>query len=49
MTPEGKMITIAKDQIDERRAEKSAMPEDLLKYLSILELRDLVEFLAGLK
>jgi quinoprotein glucose dehydrogenase len=49
MTPEGKMITIAKDQIDERKAGKSAMPEDLLKYLSKSELRDLVEFLASLK
>jgi quinoprotein glucose dehydrogenase len=49
MTPEGRLLTIAKAQIDERRAEKSAMPEDLLKYLSKSELRDLVEFLAGLK
>jgi quinoprotein glucose dehydrogenase len=49
MTPEGRLLTIAKDQIDERRAEKSAMPEDLLKYLSKSELRDLVEFLAELK
>jgi quinoprotein glucose dehydrogenase len=49
MTPEGRLLTVAKDQIDERRAEKSAMPEDLLKYLSKSELRDLVEFLAGLK
>jgi quinoprotein glucose dehydrogenase len=49
MTPEGRLLTIAKDQIDERRAEKSAMPEDLLKFLSKSELRDLVEFLAELK
>ncbi len=49
MTPEGKLLTVAKNQIDERRAEKSAMPEDLLKYLSKSEIRDLVEFLAGLK
>jgi quinoprotein glucose dehydrogenase len=49
MTPEGKLITIPKDQIDERQKGKSAMPEDLLKYLSKSEIRDLVEFLAGLK
>jgi quinoprotein glucose dehydrogenase len=49
MTPEGKLLTIAKDQIDDRQAGKSAMPEDLLKYLSKSELRDLVEFLASLK
>ena len=28
---------------------KSSMPEDLLKYLTKAELRDLIEFLAGLK
>jgi quinoprotein glucose dehydrogenase len=49
MTPEGKMLTIAKDQIDDRQIGKSAMPEDLLRYLSKSELRDLVEFLASLK
>jgi quinoprotein glucose dehydrogenase len=49
MTAEGNLIVIAKDQIDDRRGGKSAMPEDLIKYLSRSELRDLVEFLAGLK
>jgi quinoprotein glucose dehydrogenase len=49
MTAEGKLIVVAKDQIEERRSGKSAMPEDLIKYLSKSELRDLVEFLAGLK
>jgi quinoprotein glucose dehydrogenase len=49
MTPEGNLVVISKDQIDERRSGKSAMPEDLLKYLSKAEIRDLVEFLAGLK
>ena len=38
-----------KNQIDERQAGKSAMPEDVIKHLSKSELRDLVEFLAGLK
>ncbi len=49
MTAEGKMIAVPKDQIEERRGGKSAMPEDIIKYLSKSELRDLVEFLAGLK
>jgi len=49
MTAEGKLVTVAKDEIDERHPGKSAMPEDVIKKLSKSELRDLVEFLAGLK
>jgi len=49
MTPEGQLLAVRKDQIDERETGKSAMPEDLTKHLSRLEIRDLVEFLAGLK
>ncbi len=49
MTAEGLLITVKKDDIDERRAAKSAMPEDLVQKLTKRELRDLVEFLAGLK
>src|SRR5262249_32882406 len=49
MTPEGQLFVVPKDQIDERETGKSAMPEDLTKHLSRLEVRDLVEFLAGLK
>jgi quinoprotein glucose dehydrogenase len=49
ITPEGKVIVVPKDQIDERQKGKSAMPEDLIKHLSKRDLRDLVEFLAGLK
>lgn len=49
MTPEGQLIIVPKNQIDERSAGKSAMPEDLIKYLSKRELRDLVEFLASQK
>jgi len=45
MTAEGKLISIAKDSIDERGSGKSAMPEDLIKRLNERELRDLVEFL----
>src|SRR5262249_46733812 len=49
MTAEGKLVTVAKDKIDERQAGKSAMPEDLVQKLTKRELRDLVEFLANLK
>jgi quinoprotein glucose dehydrogenase len=49
MTAEGVLVSIKKEDIDERRAAKSAMPEDLVQKLTKQELRDLVEFLAGLK
>jgi quinoprotein glucose dehydrogenase len=49
MTPEGQVFSVAKNQIEERETGKSAMPEDVIKFLSKSELRDLVEFLAGLK
>jgi quinoprotein glucose dehydrogenase len=49
MTAEGQLVVVAKDKIDERVAGKSAMPEDLIKNLTRREIRDLVEFLAGLK
>ena len=49
MTPEGKLVTLAKSTIEARKPGKSSMPEDLLKYLTKAELRDLVEFLASLK
>lgn len=49
MTPEGQLISIPKADIDERARGLSAMPADLAQKLSRTELRDLVEFLAGLK
>ncbi|HEY8504582.1 MAG TPA: PVC-type heme-binding CxxCH protein [Gemmataceae bacterium] len=49
ITPEGQLVTVAKEDIDVRQADKSAMPEDLVKHLSKRELRDLVEFLSVLK
>ena len=49
MTAEGKLVTVAKSDVDERHPGKSAMPEDIIKKLSKSELRDLVEFLSGLK
>jgi quinoprotein glucose dehydrogenase len=49
ITPEGKTLTVSKDTIEEQKRGASAMPEDMLKHLSKSELRDLVEYLAGLK
>jgi quinoprotein glucose dehydrogenase len=49
ITAEGALVTVAKADIDERTRGKSAMPDDLMKSLSKGDLRDLVEFLAGLK
>jgi quinoprotein glucose dehydrogenase len=46
---DGNRKRVAKDSIKARKAGLSAMPEDLLKALSKREIRDLVEFLAGLK
>jgi quinoprotein glucose dehydrogenase len=49
LTAEGKPVTVAKSQVEERTRGKSVMPEDVVKHLSRRELRDLVEFLAGLR
>jgi quinoprotein glucose dehydrogenase len=49
MTAEGVLLTIAKEDIDERRTGKSAMPDDLVQKITKQELRDLIEFMAGLK
>ena len=49
VTAEGKLVKIAKSAIEERRAAKSPMPEDLIKHLSPFELRDLIAYLASLK
>jgi quinoprotein glucose dehydrogenase len=49
MTPEGLTVTVPKDQIETRGRGKSAMPQDVVKYLSRSDVRDLVEFLTTLK
>lgn len=46
--PDGRIIVVAVSEIAERNRGKSAMPEDLKKHMSLFELRDLVEYLAGL-
>src|SRR5262249_36748502 len=49
ITAEGKILIVPKAEIEEQTRGASAMPEDLLKHLSRSELRDVIEFLAGLK
>lgn len=49
ITPEGRFVTVPKDQVEAREFGQSAMPADVMKHLTKSELRDLVEFLAGLK
>jgi hypothetical protein len=40
------MVTLDKQEIDERTTGKSAMPADLIKHLAPADVRDLVEYLA---
>lgn len=47
VTAEAVTMSIDKDRIDERSVGKSAMPEQAVDFLSMSELRDLVEFLAA--
>lgn len=49
MTAEGKPVTVKKADIDDRRATKSAMPDDFSTKLTKREIRDLVEYLSTLK
>ena len=49
MTAEAKLIEVPKADIEERKRGPSAMPDDLSKKISRSDLRDLVEFLSGLK
>ena len=46
---DGTVISLAKDKIDELAKGQSAMPADLIKHLSLADLRDLVEYLAQQK
>jgi quinoprotein glucose dehydrogenase len=49
MNKDGGLIIISKDDIEERAVGKSGMPEDLIKYLTKSDVRDLVEYLSTLK
>ncbi|MCA9040360.1 MAG: HEAT repeat domain-containing protein [Planctomycetaceae bacterium] len=46
---DGTKVTINKEEIDEKTQGKSAMPEDLIKKMSLEELRDLVAYLKSLE
>jgi quinoprotein glucose dehydrogenase len=48
-TAEAKIVTVPAKDVDFEKPDKSAMPDDLVKKMSKRELRDVVEFLAGLK
>ena len=49
ITAEAQTMVVPKREIEDRTTGKSAMPADVTQHLSKRELRDLVEFLAGLK
>ena len=49
MTPTGALVSVAKDDIDERANGQSGMPQDLVKNLTRSEIRDLVEYLTTLQ
>ena len=40
---------INQDEIEERAPGRSGMPDDLVKHLSLSDIRDLVEYLSSLK
>ena len=48
LTPNGKTMTVAKSEIEERTPPTSAMPE-MGRVLSPREMRDLIEYLMSLK
>jgi quinoprotein glucose dehydrogenase len=46
---DGTQVRVLIDEIVARRRGQSAMPADLIKYMSLRELRDLVAYLSSLK
>ena len=49
ITAEGKPVSVPKAEIEERKAGKSSMPDDLVGKLTKPELRDLLEYLSSLR
>ncbi len=49
LTAEGTLVTLKKSEIEETAKGQSSMPADLIKHLTLSELRDLVEYLASSK
>ena len=46
---DGKTIVIPRDDVDGTKPGLSSMPDDLVKQLTLRELRDLIEYLANQK
>ena len=46
---DGGQVRVLQDEIVARRKGKSSMPEDLTKYMTMRELRDIVAYLASLQ
>ncbi len=49
MTPEGTLVTLDQDDIEDRTVGQSAMPADIVEQLSKRDVRDLVEWLRQLR
>ena len=49
LTADGKIVPVPIAKIDDRTRGKSAMPDDVVRHLTKRELRDVIEYLAGLK
>ncbi len=49
MDPNGATIVLRKDEIEDQAPGQSGMPADLIKHLTVSDLRDLVEYLARQK
>ena len=49
MTPKGALVTVLKEDIEDRAKGISGMPVDITKGLSRREVRDLVEYLSTLR
>lgn len=49
VTPTGEVIIVPKAEIEARATGKSGMPDDIVKQLSLSQIRDLVEYLSQLK
>jgi hypothetical protein len=49
MLPDGSIITLKKDEIEQTAKGQSPMPGDLIKHVTLADLRDLVEYLAQQK
>jgi quinoprotein glucose dehydrogenase len=47
-TPQDELVEVATGDVESRRPDLSAMPQDVSKHLSRREMRDLIEYLANL-